>query len=640
MEKRPNLSKILTLPAIKENINEFVSNAKSTTEKGELFCKWVLKFIFELDDDTIEDSILISGPGDNGVDAFFETNNELIVIQCKYDTAHNTNSMVRTGVQFENHLLREGDYTNANQVFMDYLDKIGEYLTTPENGRDDLDADYRVKQIAFYYITNSEFKPNDTKEQEVQKGKIERISSNVTIEFIDIQGIHRMILKSQFELPDEYREKKQTIWLKNQFVTGYTCVAEVSIKDFYYFLRKVIEYIFFSNVRNYLPASTINKEIAKTFRDADKDFWLLNNGITILCDDFEIPKEFSKGFCIDLFAPQIVNGCQTASVIYKEFEQLRRKPNSKELIDLKEGTILVKIIKDKHHSQRDGIIRCTNRQNVVSAMDFYALDKFQKELKEKFAEYGYFYEIQRKESQFIKYKYSKTTFKPGKNLMNKEYNYLTGDKFSFVLTVKEVIQAYAAGLHGKIIKASHNIGELAPDTSDSRDLFNTKTNGDVRYFLYPVLIAKYANYFLGYGSRKSGVPILEEGPDYRKTTLSLFVYSYFRLLCRFLKLPQLLILNTLDDDDPFKIPLETMEKIFKSEEINKYLLGMVDDVLFNFFDDTSIKERMGKNITRFMKSDIEKQEVLATLTAKMDSFLTKTKYNSQKIQKAKDIIGN
>lgn len=635
MNTRPNLSKLLSIAAIRENINEFMLEAKTTVEKGELFCRWLLRYLFELDDDAIEDSILVSGSGDNGVDAYFEYNDTLIAIQCKYDTAHNTNAMVTTGVLFKNHLSRAYDYVNANPIFMEFLDKLEEYITAPKYAKDELDVDYGVKQIAFYYITSSEFQPNDNKQKDILKEEIESPYNNINIEFIDIQGIHRMILKSQFELPDFYREKKQSLILKHQFITGYTCVAEVSIRDFYYFLKRVKDYVFFSNVRNYLPTSNINKEIATTFRDADKDFWFYNNGITILCDEFKTPQELGNGWNIDLYAPQIVNGCQTSSVILKEFQHLQKKPNRKELIDKKEGTILVKIIKDKNHLRRDGIIRCTNRQNVVSAMDFYALDKFHKGLKGKFAEYGYFYEIQRKESQFIKD--SKGTFKPGKNHLNKDYIYLTGEKFSFVFTVKEVIQAYAAGLHGKIIKASHNIGELAPDTPDSREMFNSNTNSDIRYFLYPALVAKYANLFLGYGNRKSGVTITDDGPDYRKTTFSLFVYTYFKVLCRFLKLPQLLVLNTFDDDDPFKIPLDTMEKVFKSEETNTYLLSLVDDVLFNFFDDTSIKERMGKNITKFMKSDIEKQEVLATLTGKIDS-LIKARFNLPKLEKAKEIL--
>jgi hypothetical protein len=101
----------------------------------------------------------------------------------------------------------------------------------------------------------------------------------------------------------------------------------------------------------------------------------------------------------------------------------------------------------------------------------------------------------------------------------------------------------------------------------------------------------------------------------------------------------MLFLNSIDDDDPFKIPLDVLERVYKNEEINTYLLNLVDDVLFNFFTDTSIKKRMGKNITRFMKSDIEKQDVIATLTEtdKIDS-LIKAKINPQKINKAKEVL--
>jgi hypothetical protein len=74
--------------------------------------------------------------------------------------------------------------------------------------------------------------------------------------------------------------------------------------------------LFASNVRNYLRKTKINKEIVNTIKESPADFWLYNNGITIVCDDFE-----EKNYELRLQTPQIVNGCQTARSIWDVFSK-------------------------------------------------------------------------------------------------------------------------------------------------------------------------------------------------------------------------------------------------------------------------------------------------------------------------------
>ena len=67
-----------------------------------------------------------------------------------------------------------------------------------------------------------------------------------------------------------------------------------------------------------------------------------------------------------------------------------------------EGHLLIKVIRTRKSINdsdkkelRDNITRYTNSQNAVKGLDFYALDEFQQQLKKRFKEYGYFYEIRR-----------------------------------------------------------------------------------------------------------------------------------------------------------------------------------------------------------------------------------------------------
>lgn len=175
-------------------------------------------------------------------------------------------------------------------------------------------------------------------------------------------------------IPKKFRDKKATLLIQKYFVSNITCVAEVQLKHFAKFTKENNEYLFYSNIRNYLKNTPVNKGIIETFRSKPTDFWYFNNGITIVCDDFECKND---GF-LQIIMPQIVNGCQTVNTILKEFKAM--KSEQKNL----QGSILVKVIKDKHRNKKDQITQYTNRQNTVSGKDFFAMDTFQKKMKIEF----------------------------------------------------------------------------------------------------------------------------------------------------------------------------------------------------------------------------------------------------------------
>ena len=99
------------------------------------------------------------------------------------------------------------------------------------------------------------------------------------------------------------------------------------------------EYLFYSNIRSYLKSTDVNNSIVETFRNKTTNFWYLNNGITIVCDNFKQDKINEDIYHIT--TPQIVNGCQTANIIMNEYKKLDEE-GKKNL----QGSILVKIIKD------------------------------------------------------------------------------------------------------------------------------------------------------------------------------------------------------------------------------------------------------------------------------------------------------
>lgn len=600
----------VSIDFLEDRIYNYVeNNSVSPTQKGDKFCKWILEFIFERSDEDIELDMEIGGKSDNSIDAWFEDGNILYIIQSKYGTSHSYSGMCQQIEDMKRLLEDPYDYVGDNSFLKEFSETLNEYLSD--------------KNIQIYYITNNLLTSETLEKAKKLKIQLENNYTNISYEFMGLKEIQYFILKSLQELPYEYRTTPKKLLLKNSFTTQNTCVAEVSLKELAKFIVQNREYLFFSNVRNYLDSTNINKDIADTFRNSPCDFWYYNNGITILCDKMDPVNQLSNS--IAFYAPQIVNGCQTASTICKEFYKIK----SKEEQNKKEGTILVKIIQDVNEKKKKGIIKYTNSQNTVSAMDFFALEEFHRTLKERFAEYGFNYEIQRKESTFTK-NTNKSAFNKRycKNSLNKVYTYLFPDNFTYVLPVKKVVQAYAAGMYFMVINATSRSGNLAPGKEASKKMFNDDTaKRNVLSFLYPFGVMQYGKVRLGYAASKKRTKDdnrrksnnRDNNNDYKKPCLMFFVSVYFRMLVRFLRELNIDAYSKTDNDNPLDIRFDILKSIFENEKLNIILLNTADSILEAFFDDGKAKELYQDNISKFLKGDVEKEPSIEILNDKIDT---------------------
>lgn len=126
--------------------------------------------------------------------------------------------------------------------------------------------------------------------------------------------------------------------------------------------------LFDDNVRDYQGDNSINSEINETINSEPQKFALLNNGITIVCEEY-IPSNRQ----ITLKNPQIVNGCQTSHVIFH---------NSGSNDILSRVPIVIKLISTNDSEITNQIVRGTNRQNIVLDEAFETTKKFHKDLEE------------------------------------------------------------------------------------------------------------------------------------------------------------------------------------------------------------------------------------------------------------------
>ncbi|MBN8584071.1 MAG: AIPR family protein [Ignavibacteria bacterium] len=126
--------------------------------------------------------------------------------------------------------------------------------------------------------------------------------------------------------------------------------------------------LFNDNVRDFQGNNTVNDEIRNTVELEPEKFALLNNGITIVCEEY-LPSNRQ----VNLKNPQIVNGCQTCHVLYYSAEKSE---------DLSKVPVIVKVIATKSNEITNQIVRGTNRQNIVYDEAFETTKKFHKELEE------------------------------------------------------------------------------------------------------------------------------------------------------------------------------------------------------------------------------------------------------------------
>jgi len=132
--------------------------------------------------------------------------------------------------------------------------------------------------------------------------------------------------------------------------------------------------LFSANVRDYLGSrksdQNINHGIKETADNDPKNFWVFNNGLTLLVNDFVVESSKSRTR-LSFKGVSIVNGAQTTGAI----GSLKKAPSSTAFVP-------VRFIKTANSEVVNQIIRYNNSQNKVTAPDFRSTDRIQKRLKD------------------------------------------------------------------------------------------------------------------------------------------------------------------------------------------------------------------------------------------------------------------
>lgn len=328
------------------------------------------------------DNILVDSVKDGGVDALLadpnsETNN-LIICQSKYYqtiTFDAVRDAVAKMILFYKSMQR-GEYESVNtkvqRSFLSLNAEIGEeskvcfvfYTSAPKSGiREDriqkllqehgLDTVHYEIQLYFAEDVVDEIKESESRRPTVESGKITIDKAN------------------------NYLEYNEDAIIVN--------ISAFSIKELY---ARHSTNLLSRNLRYFVKKRDIDTSINETITRCPESFWFKNNGLTIICDEFEV-----SGKEVKLKNFSIVNGGQTTTLLHK----------SKDINKEHDFYLPCKIIKTIGETEDDKnlfsleIAKATNSQKAIKQIDLKANAPEQVRFGNAMRNVGVFYQTKRGE---------------------------------------------------------------------------------------------------------------------------------------------------------------------------------------------------------------------------------------------------
>src|SRR5262249_21762170 len=144
--------------------------------------------IFDLSSDDAIDASEASGKLDHGIDAFFENEDRLIVVQTKYESSNSWSEITKFHYDIDRILKGKVQDSERNSTPGSVIASIQDFYANSQ-------------AVEFYYITSANF-------SQVERSKLEGIDGlNSIFYFMDMLGIVERLEAKQLELPDRVRDK-------------------------------------------------------------------------------------------------------------------------------------------------------------------------------------------------------------------------------------------------------------------------------------------------------------------------------------------------------------------------------------------------------------------------------------------------
>ena len=378
---------------IKAKIDDFLNTfsiKKSKTESCnfEKFCNYIVlcQCLEVVEEDVVKDYIENMGVGnaqaidgllilvdgnliedEEGVKKNFEKNTKrnieisLIFSQAKYTDSINNGDLsnferITKGIYtFDDKVLEElskGATSSNNQALKNKIEIL--YALKPNIGR------ARIIEKMFYASLKGKY---SNEQKEIVRGKNKH--------FFTINDLVKEYDRSfeDFNIKIDM-DRNKILFIDSANYSGLLPYKEFKKIVFSNDGNSIRRNIFDANIRDYIGKdSDVNKKIEGTITDSIDNFYLLNNGVTIVCTHIQ-----HNNNQLNLVGPKVVNGCQTTNSIF----------NQRQLSNIDKLLVPIKLISIDDIELRDKITLATNSQNKMTDFTVVSLKPFVKELEDYF----------------------------------------------------------------------------------------------------------------------------------------------------------------------------------------------------------------------------------------------------------------
>lgn len=362
-----------------------VISKEENIDISKAFIIWTLEQYYNLPrEESI--NVLTDNTQDKRIDAFIESEEAVIIIQCKLFKDETKNVGEKEISIFKGCIdwlkqPEEIQKLNLQKLFdasITFVDKWNEGASVELHyfafGKFDINADHERR-----VFNNSEFRDRIQMYFHEIDDIINLYQANLqAVNPLSTESITLNLTKDQFFLRQE-----------GSFPAIILSIKGSDLANLY---EKYGDRLFERNIRLFRGTrkGSINAGIIKTALDENerKKFWYYNNGISFVCSEFTFDNNDNPSK-LTVVGPQIINGCQT-TVCLKE-----AKKALEELTDIPgDIDLLARFIKAPI-GDVELITLYTNSQNPVSLAQLKSNDPIQKRLKRDFDSYTppYFYSI-------------------------------------------------------------------------------------------------------------------------------------------------------------------------------------------------------------------------------------------------------
>lgn len=344
------------------------------------------------------------GGNENGMDFYIDTEDRFIAYQCKipeFSTIlkdKNIRSFNRDIIKDANDILKflfdDDGKISGNQKVMEARTKYRQRKNSFEQINSNEKYIVEIGIAFFGKLTPNatdylEELKNSKKEYEIKK-EVKIIIKEIN--FLDIvRELDISLLKH--DRPNKLRFSFQNGTLVRSGNWGYCLIPAIE-------LHKVFDQykmaLFDLNVRYHYKNSSVNRKIMRTLLSSQgqKNFHLLNNGITIACNGWTNPRNGN----FTVHHPQIINGCQTVVSLFKAYNQLNESHKQQYFAD--KCFVPVKLIETRNHQLLDEIVIATNNQNKMNARNLLSNTHVQRLIQNSFIRLKPQWFYQRKDEEF------------------------------------------------------------------------------------------------------------------------------------------------------------------------------------------------------------------------------------------------